>query len=211
MDVTKVLVITAALITMSVVIFAGVRWSVLRAARRQNTSPSLDPQPSPAPRHRLPQRLVGGVLAVTLIIGGGYFAITVLSAGTRSPNSPHTQVDVSSPNVTVHGYYYAVQTRNYNTAWVYLAASRTDPGSKTAFISTAQSQDDLLGKVTDVWITGTELESESRVSIFATIQRGTGSTSDATLAVSQHGSSWLIDSINSSSTTMTLSGPSADV
>jgi ABC-type amino acid transport substrate-binding protein len=120
-------------------------------------------------------------------------------------------VDVSSPNVTVHGYYYAVQTRNYNTAWTYLAASRTDPGSKTAFISTAQSQDDLLGKVTAVWITSTELESESRVSISATIQRGALSTADATLAVSQHGSSWLIDSINSSSFTMAFSGPSADV
>ncbi len=35
MDITKVLAITAALITIGGVIFAGVRWSVLQAARRQ--------------------------------------------------------------------------------------------------------------------------------------------------------------------------------
>ena len=46
MDVMKVLAITAALLTMSVFIFVGVRWSVLRAARRQETAPALDPQPA---------------------------------------------------------------------------------------------------------------------------------------------------------------------
>ena len=189
MDVTKVLVIAAALITISGVIFSGVRWSVLREARRQQTSPSLDPQPASAPRHRLPQRLVGGLLVVALIIGGGYVAATALGAGARSPS---TRVDVSNPTATVFSYFRAVGAGDYNTAWVYLAASRTDPGSKASFTSTAQSQDDLLGTMTVLWITSTELESESRVTISATIQRGALSTSDATFAVSQHGSSWLI-------------------
>ncbi len=193
MDITKVLAITAALITIGGVIFAGVRWSVLQAARRQETSPSLDPQPASAPLHRLLQRLVGGLLAVTLIIGGGYFVTAALGAGARSPS---THVDVSNPTVTVVGYFRALAARDYNTAWGYLAASRTDPGSKASFISTAQAQDDLLGKMTVLWITSTDLESESRVTIAATIQRGALSTADATFAVSQHGSSWLIDSIN---------------
>jgi hypothetical protein len=197
MDVTKVLVITAALITMSVFIFAGVRWSALRAARRQKTAPALDPQPASTPRHRLPQRLVGGLLAVALIIGGGYVATTALGAGTRSPS---TRVDVSNPTATVVGYFRALKARDYNTAWGYLAASRTDPGSKASFISTAQSQDDLLGKMTVLWINSTELESESRVTISTTIQRNALSTSDVTFAVSQHGSSWLIDSITVTST-----------
>ena len=197
MDVTKALVITAALLTMSGVIFAGVRWSVLQAARRQQTAPSLDPQPVSAPLHRLLQRLVGGVLAVTLIIGGAYVATTALGAGTRSPS---TRVDVSNPTVTVVGYFRALGARDYNTAWGYLAASRTDPGSKASFISTAQSQDDLLGKMTVYWINSTELESESRATISVTIQRHALSTSDVTFAVSQHGSSWLIDSITVTST-----------
>jgi hypothetical protein len=193
MDVTKVLAITAALITIGGVIFAGVRWSVLQAARRQKTSPSLDPQLASAPLRRLLQRLVGGLLAVALIIGGGYVATTALGAGTRSPS---TRVDVSNPTATVVGYFRALGARDYNTAWGYLAASRTDPGSKASFISTAQAQDDLLGKMTVYWITSTELESESRATISTTIQRNALSTSDATFAVSQHGSSWLIDSIN---------------
>ena len=197
MDVMKVLAITAALITIGGVIFAGVRWSVLQAARRQKTSPSLDPQPASAPLRRLPQRLVGGLLAVTLIIGGGYFVTTALGAGTRSPS---TRVDVSNPTATVVGYFRALKARDYNTAWGYLAASRTDPGSKASFISTAQSQDDLLGTMTVLWINSTELESESRVTISATIQRNALSTSDVTFAVSQHGSSWLIDSITVTST-----------
>jgi hypothetical protein len=197
MDVTKVLVITAALITIGGVIFASVTWVELQEARRRLTSPSLDPQPASAPRHRLLQRLVGGLLAVALIIGGGYVATTALGAGARSPS---TRVDVSNPTATVVGYFRALGARDYNTAWGYLAASRTDPGSKAAFISTAQSQDDLLGKMTVLWINSTELESESRVTIFATIQRNALSTSDVTFAVSQHGSSWLIDSITVTST-----------
>ena len=195
MDVTKVLVITAALLTMSGVIFAGVKWSVLRAARRQKTAPSLDPQPASTPRHRLPQRLVGGVLAVALIIGGGYVATTALGAGARSPSSSHTRVDVSNPLATVVSYFRALGARDYNTAWGYLAASRTDPGSKASFINTAQAQDDLHGKMTVYWINSTELESESRATIAVTIQRNALSTADVTFAVSQHGSSWLIDSI----------------
>jgi hypothetical protein len=195
MDVTKVLAITAALLTMSVFIFVGVRWSVLRAARRQQTSPALDPQPASTPLHRLPQRLVGGLLAVALIIGGGYVATTALGAGTRSPS---TRVDVSNPTATVVGYFRALGARDYNTAWGYLAANRTDPGSKAAFISTAQSQDELLGKMTVYWINSTELESESRATISVTIQRH--ALSDVTFAVSQHGSSWLIDSITVTST-----------
>jgi hypothetical protein len=139
-----------------------------------------------------------------VIIGGTYVATTVLGSGASGPS---TNVDVSSPNVTVVGYFRALKARDYNTAWVYLAASRTDPGSKASFTSTAQSQDDLLGQMTVLWITSTELESESRVTISATIQRR--AFWDAIFVVSQHGSSWLIDSINVSSTTMTLSGPSA--
>jgi hypothetical protein len=121
-------------------------------------------------------------------------------------------VDVSNPTATIFGYFRAVGARDYNTAWVYLAASRTDPGSKASFISTAQSQDDLQGKVTALWINSTELESESRATIAVTIQRNALSTSDVTFAVSQHGSSWLIDSITvTSSSTPAFSGPSTDV
>jgi hypothetical protein len=206
MDFLKVLEITAALIMIAGVIFAGARWFVLQEARRQQTAPFLDPQPGSAPLYRLPQRrvrtlqwLVGGVLAVALIIGGSYVAATALGAGTRSPS---TRVDVSNPTATVVGYFRALGARDYNTAWGYLAASRTDPGSKASFISTAQSQDDLLGKMTVYWITSTELESESRVTIATTIERSwpSYSTADVTFAVSQHGSSWLIESMTVTST-----------
>ena len=204
MDFLKVLAITAALITIGGVIYAGARWFVLQEARRQTTSPSLDPLLASAPLDRLPQRrvrtlrwLVGGLLVVALIIGGSYVAATALGAGTRSSS---TRVDVSNPTATVVGYFHALGAGDYNTAWVYLAASRTDPGSKASFTSTAQSQDDLLGKMTALWINSTELESESRVTISTTIQRRALTTQDATFAVSQHDSSWLIDSITVSST-----------
>jgi len=206
MDFLKVLAITAALITIGGVIYAGARWFVLQEARRQKTALSLDPQLASAPLYRLPQRrvrtlrwLVGGLLVVALIIGGSYVAATALGAGTRSSS---TRVDVSNPTATVVGYFYVVKARDYNTAWVYMAASRTDPGSKASFISTARSQDDLLGKITELWINSTELESESRVTISTTIGRGALSTSDTIFAVSQHGSSWLIDSITVSSASM---------
>ena len=93
-------------------------------------------------------------------------------------------MDVSNPTATVVSYLRVLGARDYNTAWGYLAASRTDPRSKASFISTAQSQDDLQGRMTVYWINSTELESESRATISATIQRNALSTSDVTFAVS---------------------------
>src|SRR5262249_39630669 len=126
MDFLKVLEITATLIAIGGLIYAGARWFVLQEARRQQTAPFLAPQPGSAPLQRLPHRwvrtlrwLVGGVLAVAVIIGGGYVATTALSAGTRSP-SP--RVDVSNPRATVASYFRALGARDYNTAWGYLAA-----------------------------------------------------------------------------------------
>jgi serine/threonine protein kinase len=142
---------------------------------------------------RLRWWLISGLLAVALIIGGGYFAITNL----RLIGPP----DVSSPAASVNGYYRAMKAGDYNTAWNYMSASRNEPTLKTAFTSSTKSQDDTLGRVVSAQITSTVLDSTGRVSVTVAIQRGepSNSSSNYTLVLAQYGgSSWLIENVTAS-------------
>jgi eukaryotic-like serine/threonine-protein kinase len=140
---------------------------------------------------RLRWWLLGGLLAVALLIGGGYFAFTNL--GRIGPPN------VSSPSATVNGYYDALKARDYNAAWNYTANSRNNPSFKTDWTSAQKSQDDTLGSVTSAQITSTTQDSTGRVTVTVAIQRGepSNSSSNYTLVLSQYGgSSWLIESFS---------------
>jgi hypothetical protein len=147
-------------------------------------------QEAERPNRRLRWWIVLGVIALLLVAGGGYYAFTNL--GRIGPP------DLSSPSATVNGYYHALETRDYNTAWVYTSDSRNEPGSQSSWTSTTKSQDDTLGPITSAQITSTVQDSTGRVTVTVALQRGepSNSSSNYTLTLAQYGgSSWLIENV----------------
>jgi len=108
-------------------------------------------------------------------------------------------IDRSSPQATVNGYFNALRQQNYTQAWQFMSASRNDPSSQSLFESGLRTDDARYGKVLTARITQVTQNAGSSATVVVAVTRADQPTNTITysLTVTNYGSDWLIDTVNS--------------
>lgn len=128
------------------------------------------------------------ILVVLMVAVGG---LAVFAYNTFAPP------DRSTPQVTVNGYFDALEQQNYSRAWQYSSASRNDPGSEASFADTLSSDDARYGKVLRFTITQSQSDNAGHTAVTVSVTRSSAPTAPLTYLVSvtqYSGPVWLIDS-----------------
>lgn len=139
-------------------------------------------------RRGLPLSALIGVLVALMVIVGG---LSVVAYQNFAPP------DRSTPQITVTGYFNALEQQNYARAWQYSSASRNDTGSQATFSSALADDDARYGKVLSFTITQTVGDNVGHATETVSVTRANtpGSPLSYIVSVTQYGgSTWLIDS-----------------
>ncbi len=133
--------------------------------------------------------VIGGIAcALVLLIGLG----AALIAASAPP-------DRSTPAATTQGYFNALKTQDYTSAWQYVADSRNNVSAQNVFIAGLRSEDQQYGRVMGFTMTPAQSESATQATVQVTVTRagpGGPDSSSYTVVLTQYdGSTWLITSI----------------
>jgi serine/threonine protein kinase len=131
-----------------------------------------------------------GCVALAVLIGGVLFYLSA-------------PPDRSSPQVTVTGYFSALEAQNYDLAWQYSAATYTDVTSQASFVASLRSDDAQLGRVVKVDLDHMSVERDSSGSATILINVYRADSADTAVAYTlnvalYNGSLWLIVNISTS-------------
>lgn len=129
-----------------------------------------------------------GVLLVLMVIVGG---LSVLAYQNFAPP------DRSSAQITVSGYFTALEQQNYARAWQYSSASRNDAGSQSTFTSALGDDDARYGKVLSFSVVQSESDNAGHTTETVSVTRANAPNAPLSyiVSVTQYGgSTWLIDS-----------------
>jgi hypothetical protein len=132
-----------------------------------------------------------GVLVVLIVVVAG---LAVVAYNNFAPP------DRSTPEVTVTGYFAALEQQNYTRAWQFSSASRNDPGTQPSFASALSADDARYGKVLRFSVTQSQSDNAGHTNVTVSVTRASGPSAPLVYAVSvtqYSGSLWLIDSASS--------------
>lgn len=171
---------------------------------RTSTSTNLSSQPQAAMRQRMkehasltdeelaprrvPWRLIAGLLAIVLVVGGILLGTHIFSFGAP---------DESSPQVTVNGYFTALKAHDYQRAYLYLSPKGTTAQTIDQFTSAQQSDLHDLGDITDFHIVQTADSGNNSQQVTVQVTRaGRNASAQYTLSVETINGNWQIDTIS---------------
>jgi serine/threonine protein kinase len=148
------------------------------------------------------ERLAGPSNRVVIITGLAIIALLLVAGGAWYAFSNRTAIDRSTPRATAVGYFNAVQSEQYDTAWQFSASSRNNPGAKASFIQGLQADKQAYGKVQSVTVADVTLVNSSEAIVTLSVKRGSNlnDLNEMTyiLDLTQYdGSTWLIATISS--------------
>jgi serine/threonine protein kinase len=164
--------------------------------RRNRGSVLVDETPTAVPGSEKRKRRAGSWLLVT----GGVLGLLVLLAGAYAIyalgifNPP----DRSSPQVTVTGYFAALQSGDYTRAWQYSADSHNDLTSEPGYVGGLNADEQHLGRVLSARLVSVtqDTNGSARVQVSAKRAKSPDTPITYTLALTQYGGTWLITSIS---------------
>jgi serine/threonine protein kinase len=161
-----------------------------RAAARAASSPPRKQRRGA--RLRLAPTLIA-VVALCIIVAGVIFG----AAWLREVTPP----DRSTAQATVNGYFDALKAQDYERAWQFAAASRTDAPSQDSFISGLTGDDSHYGRVLSYTVERIETDNSGRASAQVRVTRAQspGDPMTYTVVLTQYGGdTWLINSVSTS-------------
>jgi serine/threonine protein kinase len=143
------------------------------------------------------KRLAGSSNRVVIITGMTIIALLLVIAGAWYALNSFTTIDRSTPTATAMGYFNAVKTQSYDTAWQFSASSRNNPGAKATFIQQLKADDQTYGQVKSVTVTDTSLVNSSQAIVTLNVKRGPNDMTYIIDLTQYDGSTWLIATISS--------------
>lgn len=156
---------------------------------RETGAPIMPSERSPGPSNRMV--IITGVIVIALLLAaaGAWYAYGNL-----------TTLDRSTPQATVTGYFNALKSQDYATAWKFDVGSRNSPGEQQAFIQNLKADDARYGPVKSATITAESQATSSDAVVTLNVTRGSAGSDQMIYAVDLSefdGSTWLIATISS--------------
>lgn len=168
------------------------------ATQSRNSLPTISQRATAAhlPDEKAPRRgpklnaLIGLLLGLMAVVG----VLAVLAYQNFAPP------DRSTPQITVTGYFDALEQQNYTRAWEFSSSNRNDPGAQSSFISALTADDARYGKVLSFTITQVQTDNAGHTNATVSVTRANSPNAPLSydVSVTQYsGPIWLIDSASS--------------
>jgi hypothetical protein len=143
------------------------------------------------------ERLAGPSNRVVIITGLAIIALLLVAGGAWYAFSNRPAIDRSTPRATAVGYFNAVKSQDYDTAWQFNAGSRNNPGAKASFIQGLQADNQAYGQVQSVTITDVSQVNSSEAIVTLNVKRSSSELTYILDLTQYDGSTWLIATISS--------------